>query len=122
VLIAWRVFVVALLLGLVAWCGPRWLNRGIGFGDYGYAGSMLSIVWLAAALAARIGSYPDPIFSRAIVAVVAAVIIPVVCYHLYEATGYKHTVANLIFLTGVVIHAYSQVIMKKREETKRVTP
>jgi hypothetical protein len=116
---AWRIFVVVTLSVLVYVYAPKWLARGVQSGDYGYAGMMVAIVWWSAFLLARVGSIPDAKFSRLVLGVGTAIAIPLLCYHIYDATGLKQTFANAIFLLGVVLYANWELTLKPRAERRR---
>lgn len=117
--LAWRIFVVVGLALLLYICVPKWLNRGLGYGDYGYAGGMICIMWFGFYLAALISAIPDSSFSRLLLGSGTTLAVPPLCYHIYDATGAPQTVANLVLLVGFTTYAYSQLVMKPREERLR---
>jgi hypothetical protein len=113
--IAWRIFVVVTVALLIRYLGPRWLDRGVGASDYGYAGSMLAVLWFTCVLAAWFGAH-DPKFGRLLIAGAAAMLAPILCFHVYVADRLGQRLANLIFLVGVVAYAYAQLVVKPRRE------
>jgi len=60
----------------------------------------------------------DPPFGRALLAVATAIAIPPTCYHSYAARGAAQTAPNIIFLLGILLYAYWQVVAKPRRESR----
>ena len=116
----WLISVVV-VLGLVAWgLGVKWWNRGIEFGDFGYAGLMVGFGCAAFWLAARITREAAPVFSRFVVGVAALLGGSALVSHYFRQPNYREAIGNGMLLAVILAYSYVELIRRPRAEQRRV--
>ena len=108
------VAIVALVL-LIAISLPHYVDR-LSAGDYARAAPMVALVWVGFFLSSRYLVKEDARFSRALLIVAAAICIPVLIYHVYDASGDTAHRANLCILVGIASYTYGALVFGQRSK------
>ncbi|HEY6562450.1 MAG TPA: hypothetical protein VI072_34515, partial [Polyangiaceae bacterium] len=107
------VLILGLLAAWFAWTGYKFMTRGVAYGDYRFAGTMLVLMWSGFAMAAAALARHRPRLANGMLLFSAVVVVPGAVYSLISGTRTNERAYNLLLAIGVVVLTWYLVFRLK---------